>query len=425
MFEIVLGVLVPLVAGLVISFCIEQFLHPRPRLRTRHAQAFAMHSGLWLVLFGVGLAIWQRPYFASGLNLLGMLLIVLVSNTKFATLREPFLFFDFRFFKALLRHPRLYLPFFGVWSAVACAAGFVVLCVIALRVEPSMLSQLGFVSFTLCCLISLSIGTALLWIGMRTLVPIALDPVRDLQTLGLLGSFVRYWQEERANSPKMVAKKLRGIFQPQPKSPTPQHLPHLVAVQCESFFDARRVLNGINPDVLMIRAWMAPSITTGALEHGLPLEVLAHLLGGGQGSRLYVALVDSGLATSAGASYDSDAVGATDFSVYAAPRRGTSHERVEEVARSEIARLLDGGVTEEEVARSRRQMTAGALLALDSFGAAPRMIGNALAIGLPLDDVEYWPARIRAVTREQVQTAARAVLDRAPNTTGWLLPADA
>ncbi len=250
MFEIVRGVLVPLVAGLGISFCVEQFLHPRPRLRTRHAQAFAMHSGLWLVLFGVGLAIWQRPYFASGLNLLGMLLVVLVSNTKFATLREPFLFFDFRFFKALLRHPRLYLPFFGVWPAIACAAGFVVLCVIALRVEPSMLSQLGFVSFALCCLISLSVGAALLWIGTRKLLPITLDPVRDLQTLGLLGSFVRYWQEERVNSPHMVVKKLQGIFQPQPKSPNPQHLPHLVAVQCESFFDARRVIDGIHPDVL-------------------------------------------------------------------------------------------------------------------------------------------------------------------------------
>ena len=249
MLDAVQCAVIPLVAGLFISSGIEQFLHPRPRLRTRHAQAFAMHLGLWLVLFAAGLAIWQRPYFASGLNVLGMLLIVLVSNTKFATLREPFLFFDFRFFKALLRHPRLYLPFFGVWSAIGCAAGFVALCVIALRLEPSMLSQLGFVSFALCCLISLSVGAALLWIGTHKPLPITLDPVRDLQTLGLLGSFVRYWQEERVNSPHMVVKKLQSFFQPQPKSPNPQHLPHLVAVQCESFFDARRVFSGIDPDV--------------------------------------------------------------------------------------------------------------------------------------------------------------------------------
>ena len=175
-------------------------------------------------------------------------------------------------------------------------------------------------------------------------------------------------------------------------------------------------------EAVMIRAWMAPSVTEGAREHSLPLEVLAHILGSGQGSRLYTALVDSGLANSAGASYDSDAVGATDFSVYAAPRRGTAPERVEEVARAEVTRLVEGGVTEEEVTRAKRQMTAGALLSLDSFGAAPRMIGNALSIGQTLDDVEHWPARIRAVTREQVIQAARAVLPSAPNTTGWLLP---
>ena len=84
----------------------------------------------------MGLLIWQRPVFVSGLNVLGMSLIVLVSNAKFASLREPFLLADFRFFKALLRHPRLYLPFFGILPAIACVIAFVALCVFALRIEP-------------------------------------------------------------------------------------------------------------------------------------------------------------------------------------------------------------------------------------------------------------------------------------------------
>ncbi|HYF06574.1 MAG TPA: pitrilysin family protein, partial [Acetobacteraceae bacterium] len=175
-------------------------------------------------------------------------------------------------------------------------------------------------------------------------------------------------------------------------------------------------------EAVMIRAWMAPSIVYGATEHGLPLEVLAHILGSGQGSRLYRALVDAGLATSAGAGYDSDSVGATEFAVWAAPRRGVEPARVEEVARDEVTRIVEGGVTEEEVARATRQMTAGALLALDSLGAVPRVLGSALAIGIPLDDIEYWPSRIRAVTREQVERAARAVLPTSPDVTGWLLP---
>ncbi|MBR0652473.1 insulinase family protein [Roseomonas terrae] len=175
-------------------------------------------------------------------------------------------------------------------------------------------------------------------------------------------------------------------------------------------------------EALLLRAWMAPSLTTPKAEQSLPLEVLAHLLGSGQGSRLHAALVETGLAVQAGASYDSEAYGVTEFMVYGVPRRGVTPERLEEAANAAITTLLQDGPSDAEVARSIRQMSSGALLALDSFGAAPRMLGGVLAIGLPADVVEYWPARLRAVTRAQVIEAARAVLGGAPNTTAWLLP---
>jgi zinc protease len=174
------------------------------------------------------------------------------------------------------------------------------------------------------------------------------------------------------------------------------------------------------------RAWMAPTLTAGETRHAYALEVLAHLLGGGQGSRLHRALVETGIAVSAGSGYDGDSLGAGSFSLYATPRREVAPDRLESAAGDVLKRLLDDGPTEAEVARSIRQMTAGALLALDSLGTAPRMLGGTLAIGLPIEAVEFWPARLRAVTRDQVAEAARAVLPAtAPNTVGWLLPADA
>jgi zinc protease len=164
-------------------------------------------------------------------------------------------------------------------------------------------------------------------------------------------------------------------------------------------------------------------MTAGDSSLSEPLEVLRHLLGGGQGSRLHRALVEGGLALSASASYDGDVAGWTDFDIAATPRREVAPERVEQAIMAEVKRLLDeGGPTEAEVARGIRQMTAGSLLALDGLGAAPRMIGNALAIGLPLESVEFWPRRLRAVTRDQVARAAEAVLGRAPSGSGWLLP---
>jgi len=173
-----------------------------------------------------------------------------------------------------------------------------------------------------------------------------------------------------------------------------------------------------------VQSFAAPSATWGETAMADPLEVLAHLLGGGPGSRLHRALVETGLAVNAGAGYDGDVVGVGSLSVYATPRTGTDTARVEEVIAATLARLVQEGATEDEVRRSIRQQTAGALLALDGLGAAPRMLGGALAIGLPIEFVELWPQRMEAVTLAQVNAAARAVL-ATPSiaTAGWLIPA--
>jgi zinc protease len=173
-----------------------------------------------------------------------------------------------------------------------------------------------------------------------------------------------------------------------------------------------------------LAAFSAPSATWGETALADPLEVLAHLLGGGPGSRLHRALVEGGLAVTAGAAYDGDVAGVGSFLLFATPRPGVAPERLEQAIRDEVARLLDSGASEAERARSIRQQTAGALLALDGLGAAPRMLGGALAIGLPLEVVEHWPQRLAAVTLDQVNRAARQVLG-APGvaTSGWLLPA--
>ena len=241
--------LVLLTTGISVSFVVEQLLRPRPHLRSRYAPAFAVHAGVWLLVFGVALAVWQRPLFGTGLVTAGMLLVVLVSNAKFAALREPFLLSDFRFFIALLRHPRLYLPFFGVLPAIGCAIFFVALCVFALRIEPSLAAKMGAIPFVFSCLMIVIAGATLMWVGALKHLPVTLDPGRDLQSFGLIGSLVRYWQEEGANDPQRFAEKLNGI-QVQPRASRSQKDAHIVAVQCESFFDARRVFDGVSPAVL-------------------------------------------------------------------------------------------------------------------------------------------------------------------------------
>ena len=66
-----------------------------------------------------------------------------------------------------------------------------------------------------------------------------------------------------------------------------------------------------------------------------------------------------------------------------------------------------------------------AVYARDSLSTAARIFGAALTSGLSVEDVEAWPERIAAVTTEQVNAAARAVLVPETSVTGLLLPADA
>lgn len=171
------------------------------------------------------------------------------------------------------------------------------------------------------------------------------------------------------------------------------------------------------------RVWVSPSLTWGDTRHAVPLGVAAHVLGGGQGSRLHRALVESGLAVSAGASVWTDTVGAGLFGVSVSPRPRVALAEIERIANDTVARLVQEGVSEAEMARAIRHLTAGALLSLDSIGAAPRLIGSALAIGLPIERVEFWPAMVRAVTPAEATAALRATLAANPlAASAWHLP---
>ena len=91
---LIVQILIPLFMGLIASVVIEQFLRPRPPLRGRSWRAWAVHCGVFVAFFAVELAIFQRPYFVSAMVLTGVLLLVLVSNAKTYSLREPFIYQD-------------------------------------------------------------------------------------------------------------------------------------------------------------------------------------------------------------------------------------------------------------------------------------------------------------------------------------------
>ena len=99
-------------------------LTPRPALR-RPLRSWLLHAGAWLFSVALLYGITGRPYF-SAVNVLALwLLIVLVSNSKYHSLREPFVCADFEYFSDAIRFPRLYLPFFGIGKTIVLALVFI------------------------------------------------------------------------------------------------------------------------------------------------------------------------------------------------------------------------------------------------------------------------------------------------------------
>jgi len=171
------------------------------------------------------------------------------------------------------------------------------------------------------------------------------------------------------------------------------------------------------------RQYVVPGRRLGGAAQADALEVLAEILGGGTTARLPRQLVnEEKIALAAGSYYDADVYDYGRFAIFASPRTGTTVEAIEARVDAEIARLLEKGVTEDEVTRAKSRLATQAVFARDSMMAGARAIGAALTTGQSIDDVETWPDRIRAVTAEQVNAAIRAVFDIRRSVTSVLLP---
>lgn len=169
--------------------------------------------------------------------------------------------------------------------------------------------------------------------------------------------------------------------------------------------------------------YQAPSYRRAAGDQAYALELLSQILGGGTTSRLYRRLVvEDKVASAAGTSYDPDALDIGVFSFFASPPAGGSAAAVGAAVTAEIDKLLRDGVTEDELARAKAMLQAAAIKARDSLTEPARIIGTTLATGGTIAELESWPERIGAVTKAEIDAAARAVFRPEGAVTGLLLP---
>ncbi len=170
--------------------------------------------------------------------------------------------------------------------------------------------------------------------------------------------------------------------------------------------------------------FLVPSYRSAKPGEAEALEVLAHLLGGGQTSLLFKTLVmDGKLAVAAGAHYQGTAVDDTRFYVFAVPAPGVGLAIIDAAIDAAIARVATQGINEPDLRRAKTRLVAEAVYAQDNQATLARWYGASLATGLGLEDVAQWPERIEAVTLDEVKKAA-LWLDKRRSVTGFLLPAE-
>ena len=171
------------------------------------------------------------------------------------------------------------------------------------------------------------------------------------------------------------------------------------------------------------RKWIAPSYNAGNKADVYPLTIFDSIVGSGSTSKLYRALViDRKVAAGVGVSYDSAAVSYGTFSISMSPSPGVSIEQVQAALEEELAKILKDGISDADVARAKERILAGLVFAKDSSLGAAQGVGGMLVVGVPLEEIEDLPERLRAVTADQVRSAARKVIVQSASGTAILLP---
>lgn len=254
----------PLACCLTFSFALELLLVPRPVWPwQRPVVAVMLHKGLCLLLFAPLLLLLQRPWFCCISILALQVLVIMISNAKYHSLQEPFIYQDFSYFVDALRFPRLYLPFLGAGRAVVAAVAFCAAIYGGLVVEQPLHAVYSFRQISGVAAVLIGAGLLLVLLGASVWSRLSLDPVIDLQQLGLFASLWGYCRAEQ----QTWSGYANPVFSQIPGQQITSTLPNLVVIQSESFFDPRRWYDGITPDLLRhFDALKQSSVSFGLLE---------------------------------------------------------------------------------------------------------------------------------------------------------------
>lgn len=154
------------------------------------------------------------------------------------------------------------------------------------------------------------------------------------------------------------------------------------------------------------------------------LEILAGVLNGNASARLNQNLVrESQIAIDVDAGYDMVQRGRQSiFVLDGTPSEGKSVAELEAAILNEVEKIKTGGVTEEELQRVKAQVIAADVYQRDSMFYQAMQIGNLETAGFSWRILKDYPAKLQAVSAEQVQAVAKKYFNKDNLTVATLDP---
>jgi hypothetical protein len=244
--------LLHLLGGLALA--IAGWLLPRRVAHSRRSTVAALLVDMAPLMSGAGLLLLAtgRPIF-SGLVILALGAgFALTDRTMRETLREPVVFSEMSELPQVFTHPHLYLPFAGPGLVIGGAAGTVALGLALLLLEPPVWAPRPELA-----LMALALVVAMGWLTAREPLLSAAaawlnrlgpsgEPFADAERLGPFAMLLAHTVIARAER----ARRRAALCAPAITRAIGEHATPLILVQCESFFDARRISPSLPKDLL-------------------------------------------------------------------------------------------------------------------------------------------------------------------------------
>lgn len=210
-------------------------------------------------------------------------------------------------------------------------------------------------------------------------------------------------------NPRNTLIEIERLFGNIPARVIPERRPQIEPEQ----LGIRRIqVSAVSELPYLALGWKVPNLQKISDRQPYALAILSAILGEQSVSRLPRKLVrEQRIATGISSSYDLTGRAASLFMVSGIPASGITVSQLEKAVRNELAAIVRNGVTSSELLRIRRQLEASRVYAKDSIEGQAMQIGLLENLRFSWADDEKIDRMLISVTTEEVQKAAKSLLD--------------